>query len=181
MQPRISFRPLRESDFNLMHRWLNMPHVIEWWDKTGASFNEIRSKYLPRISGDSPVSCFVIEMDNRDIGYIQTYWVSDFIKEIAQLCPQMVEQAASLVASLDVFIGEPDLLNSGLGTRAVRQFLNQVVFGKMKANSCIVTPDSSNSAAIRVYKKAGFSLEACAGPSGAFRHHYLMSCLNPAS
>jgi RimJ/RimL family protein N-acetyltransferase len=174
---KISFRPLKESDFGLLHRWLNMPHVIEWWDKTGASLGEIRSKYWPRLTGATPVSCFVIENDDQEVGFIQTYWVSDFPEPIAQLCPHSLEQAASL----DVFIGEPELLNGGLGSTVVRQFLSQVVFGKMNARSCLVAPDASNTAAIRAYEKAGFKLETSSGKARGFCRYYLMSCPNPAS
>ena len=28
---RIRFRPLRMDDLELMHRWLNAPHVAKWW------------------------------------------------------------------------------------------------------------------------------------------------------
>ena len=49
MEPyRITFRKLRHSDLPMIHRWLHAPHVTRWWGE-----------------------------DDRPVGYIQTYRVSD--------------------------------------------------------------------------------------------------------
>lgn len=174
MQPGITFRPLQESDLALLHRWLNLPHVMQWWDKDGATPDEIRSKYLPRIAGASPVFCFIIDNDNADVGCIQAYWVNDFPESFVEIASQPTEK----LASLDVFIGEPELLNSGLGSTAVRKFLDQIVFSKMSAKSCIVAPAANNRAAIRAYEKAGFAMITNPALVGAVPHSYLMSCPN---
>lgn len=40
----LSFRGLRSSDLDLMHRWLNAPHVRRWWYDEGTSYQEIEPK-----------------------------------------------------------------------------------------------------------------------------------------
>ena len=176
MQPAISFRPLQQNDFELMHRWLNMPHVRQWWDKAGASLDEVERKYAPRVAGTIPVSCFIIEIDCRPIGYIQAYWLRDFPENSACALAEPSERSASL----DVFVGEPELLNSGIGSAVVRMFLNDVVFGRMKAERCFVAPSQNNHAAVAAYHKVGFQNSTTIQSADCTEAEILMWCQNSA-
>lgn len=124
----------------------------KWWDQDGASQSEIESKYRPRLTGQSPVSCFLIVIHNRPVGYVQAYWLDHFKDHSAWRCAEANDQTASL----DIFIGELDSLRIGIATSALVKFLGDFVFGTMKAARCIVGPYEANEAAIRTYQKAGF-------------------------
>lgn len=66
----ISFKPLQENDLELLCKWLDMPHVKEWWND-GLNHDEIKEKYRKRI-GDTIVVPFIVYLDNKPIGFIHT-------------------------------------------------------------------------------------------------------------
>jgi len=150
MDPRgISFRGLRPSDLDLMHRWLNTPHVGRWGYADGTSHREIEEEYLPRIEGREAVKPFVILRENKPIGYVQYYEIYHD------------EEYASLVdvegsAGVDLFIGEAEYLDQGLGLHIIRLFLLEHVFSEPGIEVCVIGPEPKNAAAIRAYEKAGF-------------------------
>ena len=168
----ISFRRLTEDDLPLMHRWLNAKHVARWYRVRGVaepSLEWVTLRYMPRIRGDDPTRAFVIMLGQRPIGYIQAYLIADDPEYATQV---QVEDGA---AGIDSFIGEPDLVNRGLGRHIVRRFVEGVVFGEMGAPICIIGPEPENKAAIRAYEKAGFLyLKTVATPGGDAEHEYLM-------
>lgn len=150
--PVITFQPLKQSDFVLLHRWLNEPHIKEWWDKSGYTLTQIEEKYSPRLAKDSVVSCFIIEVNSQPIGYIQAYWLRDFPQYTSQLSIDFDYSTAGV----DVFIGESNALYRGLGSAAIKQFIEDFIFKNWKASQCMVAPHENNTAAIKAYNKAGF-------------------------
>jgi RimJ/RimL family protein N-acetyltransferase len=134
----IGFRKLDRVDLPLMHRWLNTPHVVEWWPDEALSLDEIVAKYSWRIDEKEDVRRFVVMLDDRPIGYIQKYPLGEFS------------------AGIDLFIGEIAFLHRGFGVLIIRQFLNDIVFAEPVVESCIIDPSVSNRAAIRAYEKARF-------------------------
>ena len=73
----IEFRKLERRDLPLMHRWLNTPHVVEWWPDEALPLDEIVAKYTPRIYGFEHLRCFLIVHCDMPIGYIQEYPVDE--------------------------------------------------------------------------------------------------------
>lgn len=146
----ISFRRLEETDLPLMHKWLNQGDVLQWYSKGQATLEDLRKTYLPRIEGSQPTECFVMLLDGISIGHIQTYKIRDYPDYYAALG---IDEHA---AGLDLFIGEPEYLHKGLGSRIIRQFAEEVVFGESDSVSCIAGPDPANKASIRAFEKAGF-------------------------
>jgi RimJ/RimL family protein N-acetyltransferase len=148
---RISFRPLRSSGLPLLHRWLNAPHVARWWYGDDTSWRGVVEEYTRYIEGREPVEPYLILHDDRPIGYIQAYLVSDD-EEYAGLVEVEVEDSAGV----DMFIGEEEYLYRGLGGEILRRFLVEVVFRDERVRVCVIGPESKNVAAIRAYEKAGF-------------------------
>ncbi|HEX7102242.1 MAG TPA: GNAT family N-acetyltransferase [Nitrolancea sp.] len=146
----ISFRPLTRDDFALLQRWLNTPHVLEWWDKPGPTLADVEEKYLPRIEGHDPTDGFIIEFAARPIGYIQRYLIEDY-PDYAQHIG-LDERAAGI----DLYIGEADLVQRGLGPALLKLFLHDHIFDRPDVASCVIGPAVSNAIAIRAYEKAGF-------------------------
>jgi aminoglycoside 6'-N-acetyltransferase len=58
-------------------------------------------------------------------------------------------------AGIDQFIGEAGLLNQGIGTQAIRQFLALLV-ARHDPPRIVIDPDPRNRRAIRCYEKVGF-------------------------
>ena len=165
----ISFRRLRASDLELMHRWLNAPHVRRWWYAEGTSYAEIEEHYLPAIEGREATKPFLILHRGKPIGYIQSYRIS----------AKDDETYASLVdvensAGVDLFIGDPEYLHRGLGRHVIRRFLSEHVFSEARIAVCVIGPEPENIAAIRAYQQAGFRFFKTIQVPGEPELEYLM-------
>jgi len=146
---RISFRPVEDGDVPLLHRWRHEPHVQRWWyedDGSEPTLEVVRRNYGP--TEDEPERRFMILLDEKPIGYIQTYLLADY--------PDFRDVLQEEGAGIDLFIGESDLINRGVGTRVIQQFVDEIVFADPAIDVCIIDPEATNAAAIRAYEKAGF-------------------------
>ncbi len=126
----IAFKPLGEADFKLL-KWLEEPHVKDWWDK-----DIIKS-----------INAYIIYIDEIPIGYIQLYNAYDFSRSVS------LTGLPSSLAAFDVFIGEKQFLNQGIGLKSIDQFLNEYASSYAYV---FADPEITNGAAIRSYEKAGF-------------------------
>ena len=59
------------------------------------------------------------------------------------------------VFGVDLFIGEPDLWDRGIGTRAVK-VLVEYLLGEIGAARVVIDPAVTNARAVRCYEKSGF-------------------------
>src|SRR5690606_18105786 len=97
------FIPLQKIHFPLMHKWLNTPHVSEWWSLDGnhhPSLEEVERHYLPYTDGTEPVDCYIFSNGNKPIGMIQSCKLNDFPAEKAAF------GLDGSYAGIDLFIGE---------------------------------------------------------------------------
>lgn len=155
---RITFRKLQVNDFPILLKWLNQPHVKQWWDGDISWTKErVAQKYMPYTEGvkvlkgiKKPIYAFIIEVDTTAIGYIQYYNKRDFPPEQGYYIDDLPES----LAGLDVYIGEPAALGKGLGVKILKQFLQEEVF--IRFSQCSVDPDTANQKAITIYERAGF-------------------------
>jgi RimJ/RimL family protein N-acetyltransferase len=146
---RFHFRPMKLDDLPLMHRWVNAPHVREWWDAL-PTIEAVVAEYAPRILGKEPTRSFVVEAGSRPIGYTQSYRIADYQNYAQHLgCDECA-------AGVDLFVGEAEFLGQGSGSAFLREFLRTVVFADQWPTECLVGPEIENHRAIRSYQKAGF-------------------------
>ena len=133
-----------------MFLWLLRPHVGKWYAAAPTSFAEVVAKYGPRTLPESPVRACIVVVDGKDVGYIQSYPLSLF--------PEYAERLGceAAVAGIDLFIGDELFLGWGLGARAIRRFVDEVVFAQPGVEACIAGPAEGNVASIRAFEKAGF-------------------------
>lgn len=131
----ISFRALEDSDFKTLFGWLQEPHVMEWWNDGDDTIEKVKTHYT---SDTDTVFRFILQSDSgHPIGYFQSYLEQDG------------------VIGIDQFIGDSSLLNEGIGTAAVKGFV-EIVNRDRSPESIFVDPDPTNKRAIRCYEKAGF-------------------------
>ena len=128
---------------------MNTPHVVEWYGKKHFTLDEVKQKYLPRINAEESTKAFFIVFENKPIGYIQEY----LVKDDSQLSAYVDKDAS---AGLDLFIGDPTYLGLGLGSKILKEFLEQVVFQEEGITTCVVDPSPNNTRMIRVNEKVGF-------------------------
>jgi RimJ/RimL family protein N-acetyltransferase len=151
MKASISFRPFRRSDFPLLQEWLSAPHVAAWWNER-LDLPGVEAKYGPRVNGTEPTHMFVIEQEVRPIGWIQWYLWSDYPAHAAQL------GAEPASAGIDLEIGKLSMSGLGLGPRAIRKFVRQVVFSNPEVRAVVSDPQESNLRSLRAFAKAGFNV-----------------------
>jgi len=171
-QPPITFRSLEYGDLLLMVRWLNTPHVREWWQHDPRTLEEAVAKYAPLIQGREPTAGYIILHGERPVGYIQAYRIADWPEYARDIA---VEEGA---AGVDLFIGEEECVHRGLGALILRAFLREVVFAMPGVTCCIIGPAASNTGAIRAYEKAGFRHLKTVAVPGEDEPEYLM-CVGP--
>lgn len=143
----IAFPPLREEDLVLVERWLEQDHVARWWrDDIGESLAE----YRRGLEGREPTDHFLIEIDGRPAGMIQTYLVSDYPEW------EEVVRVGAGVAGVDLLIGEADLIGHGIGPQVLKAFVRDVVFADPSTNAVVASVEETNRRSWRAFENAGF-------------------------
>ncbi len=142
-----------EADYDQLVRWRNSPHVVRWWDPDLPPWTveSIRNLYRADTAPDAVSVACIIELERTPVGFIQFYRWSSYAAAAAEVGIPFDE----LTYSLDVFIGDPNQIHRGLGTRAVRM-LSDYLIAELHASSVSLTVDVANYAARRCYEKAGF-------------------------
>jgi len=136
-----------------MHRWLNTPHVSEWWELDGKhhpSLEEVKGKYYPRILRQDHVDCFIFSIDRTPAGMIQYCNMTEDLPE------QNIFRLEGKYGGIDIFIGEEDYVHKGLGNGIILAFLKEIAFRKHDIDYCMVDPEPINTIAVKAYRKAGF-------------------------
>jgi aminoglycoside 6'-N-acetyltransferase len=172
-RPGITFRRLARTDLATLRRWLNTPHVYEWWGRRGgpgslggagaaaATEAEVEAKYGPTIDQGGTTQRYVVECDGDPVGLIQWYHLRDFADYA-----RAISEDPTCCAGLDVFIGEADFIGRGLGSQAIQQFVTTIVFQQPDVARAITGPAKTNSRSIRAFEKAGFRLARFATIAG---------------
>jgi aminoglycoside 6'-N-acetyltransferase len=136
------FVPMTSADLPLVRRWLETPHVSEWWHDPAEQFELVSSDL------DHPdMAQYIVASDGRPFAYLQCYNLSNWNTGFGQ--------QPFGTRGLDQFIGEADMLDRGHGSAFIRSFTERLL-----ANGTprvVIDPDPTNARAIRAYEKAGFA------------------------
>jgi RimJ/RimL family protein N-acetyltransferase len=146
---KFTFRAMTRGDIPLMHRWLNLPHVAEWWGG-GDSLEDVEKEYGEYIDGIEPIHPYIAYADGVAIGHLQWMRYRDYPKYM-----QILRIDDPSAANCDVFIADEHFLHRGVGAPMIRAFVDTVIFAD-GVTTCFIDPDARNKIAIRAYEKAGF-------------------------
>jgi len=144
----ISYRPLRAEDFPRLAGWQASPHVARWWQEP-TDLESITAEYDPTVDGSDPTEVFVIESEGRPVGIIQRYLLADYPAWAASLY-------LSDAAGIDYYLGDPDLVGRGLGSRVIARFARDTLIHHGGAARVVAAPQQANVASWRALEKAGF-------------------------
>jgi RimJ/RimL family protein N-acetyltransferase len=145
--------------------------VRRWYDDVATDVypDDTISEYRTAMRGEDPTDLYLIELDGRPIGQLQSYLIDDHPEYAAMV------GLGRPAFGIDLFIGEPDLIGKGHGPALIRAFLRDVAFPRYAVDLCVIGPTRSNAAAIRSYEKAGFRfLKTYLEPESREKEHYLM-------
>ncbi len=147
-----SIRRMRDDvrDYGLVSKWLSDERVLEFVYGRDNSYDldRVRKKYEPRVRGEGPVVPCMMLYGGQPIGLMQFYRVLDG-KEYD------IENVEG-VYGVDLFIGEPELWDQGIGTKTLSALIDYL-FGELGALRVVIDPRVSNARAIRCYERCGFS------------------------
>ena len=137
-----AFREMTADDLPMIRRWLDAPHVRDWWGDP--------SEQYALVSGDldePAIDQYIVSADGRAFGYLQCYdltaWDSGFGEQ-----PKGTR-------GIDLFIGEADMIERGHGSAMLRAFADERL--KRGAPRVVTDPDPRNLRALRAYENAGFA------------------------
>lgn len=152
------FKPLSEDNLELLYYWFQEPTINQSYARSQHwSLDDIKKKYLPRIQSKDDVPSFIIYNNERPIGFIQYYCLTDHfpegIKDFNH--PLFSFHPPNKLVGLDLFISSHKDRGIGLGKQIIEYFITNYL---MNFSAVIVDPDSTNTQAIRCYEKVGFEL-----------------------
>lgn len=150
MNKSVEFEPLRESHFNLLHKWLNKPHVQAYYSLRAWTLEEVEEKFLPYVYSERSIKGYIVASSNQPLGYIQSYPLKKYPFKDQDLPAIIVEKAAGI----DLFIGEEAKLGEGFGYEIINSFLEKFIWPDYQY--CLADPDIRNVASLRLFKKCGF-------------------------
>jgi aminoglycoside 6'-N-acetyltransferase len=151
----IEFKPLHKDDLRLLYRWFQEPTINQQYARGQTwSLKDIEIKYFPRLNGHDNVPSFIIYSNNKAIGFIQYYCLSEHY-------PEGIQKESSLfkshqphqIAGIDLFVASPENRGQGLGVVIINQFINKFL---SDFHLVVVDPNHDNIRAIRCYEKLGF-------------------------
>ncbi len=140
------FHVVRPEHYQLLHRWLNTPHVAKFWDGA-VSMSEVIGKYDHKIHLNTERAYFVKQQQDF-IGYISVYIAN-------KVGGAWWEEEEDGTLGVDLLIGEESLLGKGLGASYLVVFTDWLLEQK-GVKKIITDPSPKNLSAIKSYQKAGF-------------------------
>jgi aminoglycoside 6'-N-acetyltransferase len=146
----IEFRPLAESDFPTLTRWLAEPHVRKFYQKTPITLEQVALEYGPLVRGEDTTICHLAVSGGAPFAYLQRYRNADN--------PEWVDIiGVNQGISADFFVGEPTYLRRGFGRATLRLYLRRIAFRHYAGETrAYIGHATVNTAALRCSQAVGF-------------------------
>lgn len=143
----VQLRPATPADLSLLERWHRQPHLR-------AALGEDDWQWAVELARNPDWrEQLIAEMDGRPIGFLQ---IIDPAREDSHYWGCIEEG----YRALDVWIGEPDALGRGYGTRIVNLAIERS-FADPSVTAVLADPMETNTAAHRFYERLGFEYVVC--------------------
>ncbi|MEV0715692.1 GNAT family protein [Asanoa sp. NPDC050611] len=152
----VLLRPANDADIAPLAVIRSAPEVTLWWGP--------EDDYPAAVAEDLDRT-YVVEVDGRMVGAVQTYEEED----------PMYRHAG-----MDIYL-EPTVQGKGIGTDAVRTMARHLI-RTVGHHRLVIDPAAANAAAIRAYEKVGFRRVGVLrryerGPDGTFHDGLLLDLL----
>lgn len=140
----ITFEEFTDNHLIQLHQWLQVSHVREFWDDGDRTLEQVKNHY----SFEEGVKRYFFFIDGNPAGYLQSY-VIDRNNEYYDFSLDDKENIG-----IDFFIGNKSLLGKGFAVNVLAEFVLTYCQDVVRL---IVDPKPSNSKAIHIYEKYGFT------------------------
>jgi len=152
----ISIRKMEDDirDYSVMAKWLSTKELLDYYEGCSNSYDleKVIKKFAPRAKGEDVVVPFLIEHNQKAIGYIQYFRIEPDGYDVGTAINM---RKYGLAYGMDLFIGETDNWNKGIGTIVVMSLI-KYLFINENADIIFIDPQTWNKRAIRCYEKSGF-------------------------
>jgi aminoglycoside 6'-N-acetyltransferase len=145
----IGLRYLVQEDELLLSKWLTDEKVLEFYEGRDRP-HDLKLVRKHFFEDRECITQCIIQYDQRDIGYIQFYPITNEEKEIYGYI-----EDSDVIYGMDQFIGEVEYWNKGIGSKLVGATVDYIL-REIKANKIVMDPQAWNTRAIRCYEKCGF-------------------------
>lgn len=147
---KVKLRRLKntDSDYKYLEKWYQEEEIYSRFEQRKLTLEEIKNKYLPRTKLEAKIPVFMIEYENKPVGIIQYQLINEENKKIYDL---NIENSYEI----DIFIGELNLHNKGIGKTSIN-LISNYLFKEKKAKILVMCPLKNNYSAINCYKRCGF-------------------------
>ena len=129
--------------------------TMKYWEGMTEQFTYERVVKEYRESAEEQVEQCIIEYDGKAIGFCQFCILNAQYYEVPQIQYDKFVEESDVVYGIDIFIGEVEYRNRGIGTEALR-LLMKALFENYHADVLMIDPKVHNTRAIRCYHKCGF-------------------------
>ena len=137
-----------ESDYKYLEKWYQEKEIYSHFEQRILNYEEIMKKYSKRTSKHSKIPVYMIEYNHIPIGIIQYQMVCKENKKLYNV-------SGNKVFEIDIFIGNLNLHNKGIGSNTVKLITNYLITEE-KADKVVMCPLKENINAIKCYEKCGF-------------------------
>ncbi|GLC31775.1 GNAT family N-acetyltransferase [Clostridium omnivorum] len=152
----IGIRKMEDNitDYKLIAKWLSTEELLDYYEGRSNSFDleKVIKKFAPRAKEEEAVVPCIIEHNQKAIGYIQYFIIEPGGYDVGD---SINMKSYRLPYGMDLFIGETDNWNKGIGTMIVRSLISYL-FNNKNADIIFIDPQTWNKRAIRCYEKSGF-------------------------
>jgi aminoglycoside 6'-N-acetyltransferase len=166
------FRAMGPADLTRVGRWLDEPHVAQWWPDGARQLATI-ALHLE----EPAMRCLILTVDGGDVGYLQVYdpHHEPCIAPDGTTISHPYRDQPRGTRGIDLFIGEAKLIGRGHGPRLLARVLRHLF--DAGAPSVVTDPDPANTHSIAAFRKAGF--RALQTRDTQWGHVLLMRCDHP--
>src|SRR6202171_4910296 len=140
MAPDYLFRPMTSGDLPLVRYWLALPHVRGWWGPPEEQDSLVRGGLDGRA-----LDQYIFPTAGNPFASPQCYDLTAWNSGFGPHPPGTL--------GIDLFIGEPDMVERGHGSALARCFVDKRL--QQGAPRIVTDPDPANGRAVRASEKAG--------------------------
>ncbi|WP_255754787.1 GNAT family N-acetyltransferase [Massilia sp. erpn] len=146
----LSFRVAdADTDLPHFHRWMNDPHVAEFWEEEGDT--DYHRAYLERLGADAHSIPLIACLDERPIGYFEVYWAKE--DRISPFC-----EAADFDRGWHVLIGEADCRGKAFVSAWLPSISHYLFLDDGRTRRLVIEPRSDNQRMRRNLQRSGYDL-----------------------
>lgn len=144
-----------DEDYAIFLKWMTDPETMKYWDGLTVQFTyeKVAEKYKEHV--EENITQCIIEYKEKPIGYCQYYIMDETNADVPVDKFQLFAAADDIVYGIDLFLGEVDYRNQGIGTACLK-LLTGTLFEVYGADALMIDPKVHNLRAIRCYQKVGF-------------------------